>query len=500
MQDYLNQILETISIYVPNLLAALAVLLLGWLIALIIAAVVKGLIRRTTEKTKLSKWVDSEEKSEKLALDRYISKGIFYLIMLFVLVAFFQTLGLTMITEPLNNLLNQVFLYTPQLFGALALLLIAWIIAASLRLIITKAMTAAKVDERLGKTMEMEEKSEWSLTKSLGNAAYWLVFLLFLPPVLTALAIEGPLGPVQSMLSKILDFIPNIFTAAVVLLLGWFVAKFLQSIVSNLFAALGTDQFSEKIGLKNVIGKQKLSGVLGMIVYVLVLIPIIIAALEALSFEMITQPATNMLNMILSALPSLFAAALIILVSYIIGKLVANLVSNLLVNLGFDGLWVKLGLTKEEFKDKRTASEFMGYLVLISILFFAAIESLKMLNFNNIATIFTGFINFAGQVILGLIIFTIGLFIANLVSNKVKESKSAQANLFAIIARIAILVLVGSMALQQMGFGEEIVLLAFGLFFGAVAVAAAIAFGIGGRDIAAKKLERWNSAINGENN
>jgi hypothetical protein len=495
MQQYLTQIMETISTYVPNLMAALAVLLLGWLVALIIAAVVKGLVRRTTAKTKLSKWVDGEEKTEKLAVDKYISKGIFYLIMLFVLVAFFQTLGLTIITEPLNNLLNQVFVYMPQLLGALALLLIAWIIAASLRLIITKAMTMAKIDERLGKTMDIEETSEWSLTKALGNAAYWLVFLLFLPPVLTALAIEGPLGPVQSMLSKILDFLPNIFTAAVVLLLGWFIAKFIQSIVSNLFAAIGTDQFSERVGLKNVLGKQKLSGVLGMIVYILVLIPIIIAALEALSFEMITQPATNMLNMILSALPSLFAAALIIIVSYIIGKLVANLVSNLLANLGFDGLWIKLGLAKEEVVEKKSASEFMGYLVLVGILFFAAIEAMEMLSFNNVASIFTGFIIFSGQILLGLIILTIGLFLANLVSNKIKESKSKHANLLALISKVAILVLVGSMSLQQMGFGEEIVLLAFGLFFGAVAIAAAIAFGIGGRDFAAKQIQQWSQKI-----
>jgi hypothetical protein len=499
MQNYLNQIMETISNYVPNLLAALAVLLLGWLVALIISAVVKGLIQRTTAKSKLSNWVEGEKDSGKTTLDRYISKGIFYLIMLFVLVAFFQTLGLTIITEPLNNLLNQVFVYTPQLIGALALLLVAWIIAASLRLFITKALTAAKVDERLGTTMDLKETSEWSLTKALANAAYWLVFLLFLPPVLTALAIEGPLGPVQSMLTKILDFLPNIFTAAVVLLLGWFVAKFIQSIVSNLFAAVGTDQFSERVGLKNVLGKQKLSGVLGMIVYVLILIPIIISALEALSLDMITQPATNMLNMILSALPALFAAALIIVVSYIIGKLVANLVSNLLANLGFDGLWIKLGLAKEEVIEKKSASEFMGYLVLVGILFFAAIEALDMLNFNNVAAIFTGFITFAGQVLLGLIIFTIGLFLANLVSNKVKESKSQHANLLSMISKVAILVLVGSMSLQQMGFGEEIVLLAFGLFFGAVAIAAAIAFGVGGRDLAAKKLENWNSTFKNSN-
>ena len=59
------------------------------------------------------------------------------------------------------------------------------------------------------------------------------------------------------------------------------------------------------------------------------------------------------------------------------------------------------------------------------------------------------------------------------------------------IARVAILVLAGAMSLRQMGLANEIVVLAFGLIVGAVAVAAAIAFGIGGRDVAKRKLEEW---------
>ncbi|MGA6993155.1 MAG: hypothetical protein WBX50_04575 [Candidatus Deferrimicrobiaceae bacterium] len=56
---------------------------------------------------------------------------------------------------------------------------------------------------------------------------------------------------------------------------------------------------------------------------------------------------------------------------------------------------------------------------------------------------------------------------------------------------MAIPVLAGAMALRQMGLANEIIYIAFGMLLGAVAIAVAIAFGIGGRDIAAAELEKW---------
>ena len=54
MQELLNQIMETVGMYVPILLAGLAVLLVGWLAAMIIAAMVRGIIKRTSLKEKLT--------------------------------------------------------------------------------------------------------------------------------------------------------------------------------------------------------------------------------------------------------------------------------------------------------------------------------------------------------------------------------------------------------------------------------------------------------------
>ncbi|MEJ2560375.1 MAG: mechanosensitive ion channel, partial [Anaerolineae bacterium] len=488
---------ELVGAYIPSLVGALLILIIGWLVALIVSAIVRGVLRRTTMDDRLARWIAGDEAAKGVEVEQWVGKGVYYLIMLFVLIAFFQALGLTIITEPLNQLLVQVFQYAPQLLGAGLLLLLAWIIASALRLLITRVLTAAKLDERLGSEAGVEE-DRVPLTKSLGDAVYWLVFLLFLPAILTALNLGGLLGPVQSMVNEVLAYLPNLFAAGVILAVGWFVARIVQRIVTNLLAAVGSDRLSERVGLAPVLGKQQLSGLLGLIVYILILIPVLIAALNALALEAVTQPASNMLNTILGAFPDIFAAGLVLAIAYVVGRVVAGLISNLLTGVGFNAILARLGLGKEPAEGERTPSEIVGYLVLVAIMLFATIEATQLLGFSLLAELVTEFTVFASQIILGLIIFAIGLWLSNLAARTIQASQAAQAGLLALAARVSILVLAGAMALRQMGLANEIINLAFGLLLGAIAVAAALAFGLGGRDIAGRQLEGWLGSVRSE--
>jgi hypothetical protein len=493
-QVFLEQMAQLVGGYIPNLIAALVILVVGWLVALIISAIVRGALRRTTLDNRLARWIMGKETAEGVEVERQIARGVYYLIMLFVLIAFFQTLGLTLITEPLNQLLIQVFQYAPRLLGAGLLLLIAWIVASVLKFALSRVLSAAKIDERLGSSAALEEEKRVPLAQTLGNAVYWLVFLLFLPAVLSALELEGLLQPVQGMLNQILGFLPNIFAAGLILAVGWFVARIVQQIVTNLLAAIGADQ----LRLAPVLGERRLSGLLGLVVYVLILIPVLIAALNALALEAITQPASNMLNVILEALPAIFAATLVVVIAYVVGRVVAGLIANLLTGVGFNAILARLGLGKEPAEGERTPSEIVGYLVLVAIMLFAAIEASRLLGFVLLADLVTEFTAFAGQVILGLIIFAIGLYLANLAAKTVQASGAAQAGLLALAARVSILVLAGAMALRQMGLANEIINLAFGLLLGAIAVALALAFGLGGRELAAREVEGWLQSIKSE--
>jgi len=492
MQNLLDQIIGAI----PSALGALAILIVGWIVARIVAAIVRKVLHRAGVDDRVTRWISGKKEDAKaVPVEKWVAGGVYYLILLFVLVAFFQVLGLTLVTEPLNQILNELLGYAPSLLGAGLLLLAAWIVASVLRLLVTRVLSAARVDERLGDQAGLKEEKRLSLAQALGETVYWLVFLLFLPAVLGALGLEGLLDPFQGLVAEILSFLPDLLAAGAILVVGWFAARIVQRIVASLLAAVGVDRLSERVGVDKALGKQRLSGLIGLLVYVLILIPVMIAALDALNMGAITQPASDVLGTILGAFPVIFGAVLVLAVAYIVGRVVAGLITSLLAGIGFNTILARLGLGKEPGEGERTPSEIVGYLVLVAVMLFASIEALDLLNFELLAEGLAQFTVFAGQVILGLIIFAVGLYLANLAAKVIRTTGAAQAGLLALAARVSILVLAGAMALRQMGLANEIVNMAFGLLLGAVAVAVALAFGLGGREVAARGLEEWVQSI-----
>jgi hypothetical protein len=487
---YLDQIYIALGSLSPNLFGALVILIVGWIIALILSSIIGKALHRTAVDEKIARMVVGEERAKTIESHRWISRIIYYVLLFFVLVAFFQALGLTLVAQPLNELLTIVFSYLPKLFAALVIALIAWIVAIVLKRIVLQVLRAAKVDEGVSSKTGLEGKG-LPLSQSIAEIVYYLVLLLFLPMILSALGLSGLLEPLQIMISKILLFLPNLFAAALIVIIGWFLARILQKIVTNLLVALGAEKLSEKIGLSKILGEQGLSGLIGLVVYILILIPVLIAALQALALDAITQPVSNILNQILGILPALFGAALVLAIAYLLGKVVAELITNLLKAMGFNSILVRLDLGKEPVEGERTPSQIVGYLVLVAIMLFALIEASQILRFTLLADLIYEFTIFAGHVLMGLIILAIGIYLANLAFNVVMSSGMSQAKVLAQAARIVILVFSGAMALRQMGLANDIINMAFGLLLGALAVAIALAFGLGGREIAAREIEKW---------
>ncbi len=493
IRNVTEQVSQLVGGYLPNLLGALGILVIGWLIALVVAAVVRGALRRTTVDNRIAAWLGATQDVE---VERYAGKIAYWIIMLFVLVAFFQALNLTIVTEPLTALLSELARFVPRLLGAAALLFTAWLVATLVRKLITGAMSAARIDERLSGEAEIEEGKAVPVSKALADGVYWLIFLLFLPAILGALALEGLLVPVRQLVDGLLGFLPNILAAGLILAVGWFVAHLVRRIVTNLLAAVGVDRLGDQMGAGHVLGAMRLSGLLGLIVYVLILFPVLISSLNALQLAAITEPASDMLGTILDVIPSLFAAVLLVSMAYFVGRLVSGLISNVLAGAGFDNILTQLGLVRPA-EGGRTPSTLVGTLLLVAILLFASVEAASLLGFANLAEMLSGFLTLSGQVILGLVVFGIGLYLANLAATTVHASGGTHAPLLAGAARVAIIVLTGAMALRQMGLANEIINLAFGGLLGAIAVAVALAFGLGARDVAGRTVERWSNKLEG---
>jgi hypothetical protein len=128
---------------------------------------------------------------------------------------------------------------------------------------------------------------------------------------------------------------------------------------------------------------------------------------------------------------------------------------------------------------------------------FASVEAAGLLGFENMAQLLANLLEFVGRVGVGLVAFGVGLYLANLAASTIRASGNPQAGLLATAARIGILVLAAAIALRQMGLANEIIEVAFALLLGSIAVAFAIAFGLGGRDLAAKQIEEWRDGLKG---
>lgn len=522
---YVQTFWLNLASFIPNIIAAIAILVIGWLIAAIASSIIRGILGRTNIDNRIAAWIVGRpaDGAEAPEVEKWVSGAVYWIIIIFTLVAFLQALNLTTVSAPLNNLLNQIFGFLPKLAGAAILLGVAWILASLVKLLVTRFLRTLNLDRRLGQQVGDTPTNQFSLSETIGNTLYWFIFLLFLPAVLNTLELQGTLQPVQQLLNEILSILPNIFAAILIGAVGWLIAQVVRRIVTNLLAATGTDRLGAQFGISPATSGQSLSGIIGTVVYVLILIPTAIAALNALRIEAISAPAIAMLNQILNAIPKIFTAGVILVIAYVIGRFVANFLTSILTSFGFNNIFNWLGLPSpastrrriivppvsapvpEEIPPPpgepsvleptatttRTPSEIVGIVALVGIMLFATVAATNVLEFEALTAIVAGLLVIFGRIIAGLVVFAIGLYLANLAYSLIVSSGSAQSKILGNAARIAIIALVSAMALQQMGIASDIVNLAFGLLLGAIAVAIALAFGLGTRDIAADQVREW---------
>ncbi|MEO1690210.1 MAG: mechanosensitive ion channel [Cyanobacteria bacterium J06631_6] len=528
----LDQILAPLGVDLGQsligLLKAVAIFIVGWIIASIIKGVVKKILNSTDIDNKIAAAVTGQRGGESFPIENWIATLIFWIIMLFVIIAALNALQLQAVSAPLNTLLDQITGFIPKLLGAAALLGIAWLVATVVKTIVTRGLGALNIEQRMGLTSA--DTGDFSLTDTLGNALYWFIFLLFLPAVLNALQLNGTLEPIQGMLNEVLALLPNILGAIIIGAVFWFIANIVKRIVSNLLAATGIDNIGRKAGLGAGGRGQSLSSIIGTIVFVLILIPGIISALEQLQISAISEPATDMLNQVLDLLPKVFAAGVVLAFFYFAAQFVSEFVTNILTNIGFNNLlqWlgiasaepgtsttpddasfgepVDLGMATEQptmiqtepTVGSKTPSELVGLLCLVAIMLVATLTAVDILGIPALEDVFRIILAIAGQVLIGVIVFGIGLYLANLAYNLILSSGTSQSRLLAQSARIAIITLVGAMALNRMGIAPNIVNLAFGLILGGIAVAIALAFGLGGREVAREELKSWVGSFKGK--
>jgi len=484
----LNEMVRKFIVVIPNVIAAIVILVAGYFLARLASSLVMKLLSSLKI---LEKFEDlkAEEKSRPIEL---IGSLTFYLIMLFILLAFFNVLNLPIIAGPISSLANTVMEYLPRVVGASILLFLAWIVAKILRWAILRGLNLLKFDERVSSYYKRPEGT--SPSSIIATITFYFVLLFALPPFLETLGLSSVTKPLSEMWGSFTGILPNLLATAIILVLGFFIARIIREIVANLLVGFGLDRGAEKIGMDKSLGELKVSGIIATIVYVLVLIPVLIAALDTLKIPAISDPGKEMLSIILNKLPSIFAAAILLIAAVIFGKILMPFLARILHGIGFDRLMEGMGI-----KQIGTASpsQVVGIVVFVYILFFAVMEAAEILNFTKLALLSSEFVTFAFKVLLAAIILGVGILIGNWVKGLI-QGAAQERPFLGTVAKAAIVVFALAIALQTLDVANEIVILSFGLLLGSIAVAAAIAFGIGAKDVAGREVEDWVKKWKGE--
>jgi len=474
---------NNLGTHIPQLLGALAIFILGWLIAVLVRAATRKTLGFSGVNHRFGKLTGTG-----VDIEGAVALALFWLVILLTLVAVFNSLNLAIVSGPFSAFTTQLFEYAPRLLGGLVLALVGWLVASVVRALAQKLLDRTTLDDQLSAHADMAPMSE-----SLAGALFWLVILLFVPAILGALQLEGLLDPLRSMVTKALDMLPNAVAAFVIGGVGWIVATVLRKLTTHLSRTAGIDQLGGSAGLGETV---QLSSAIGLLVFIAVFLPSLIAALDALKIEAISRPATEMLGKLMLAVPNIVAAGLILVVTWLVARFASQLLASLLGALGFDTLPARVQLAHAF--ETTSASQTVGRVVLFFAMLFATVEAAAQLGFRQVSDIVASFIRFGGDILLGSTILVIGFWLANVAHDAIDRASGARTQGLARLGRYAILALVIAMGLRAMGIADDIVNLAFGLTLGAVAVAFALSFGLGGREAAGKLMDHWLARLRKE--
>ena len=243
MNDSANTFLSNITFAdkLGPVLIALAILVIG----LIIAKVIRKLAQKALGRVDMLHRENSDGTVTDLATP--IATLIYYIIVLFVLIAVLGKMGLTDVLDPLKNMANQFLGYVPNLIGAGIVAYVGWILAKIISEFV--GLSLGKADEQLA----LRTGNDDIQVSKLGST---FVFAAILLPIIVAalgiLDIEAISGPATAMIQQLMSAIPNIIGAAIIHAVTYFVAKFVVQILSGILDGLNIDEMPQKLGIAGI--------------------------------------------------------------------------------------------------------------------------------------------------------------------------------------------------------------------------------------------------------
>lgn len=394
---------------------------------------------------------------------------------------------------------GQMMHWGPKVLIAILILVATWIVARAVKWAMKKL-----IDRIPALNKHMTGRPDETVGSQLGTIAKLIVWLVGIMAALNYLGVGEILAPVNQLTSEIFEFLPRLIGAGIIFFIGYILARIVQRLIETALTAVNIDGLLARIGVGETAGtvrtapqdvppgttpgatRASVAKAVGIVFFAFIIIPAAIAAINVLGIEAISIPATNMLNDMLAAIPNILTAALWLGIAYIAARFIKTVIEGILPPTGFDNAVRSIGIVPATTNPSRIIAN----IAFVAVMLAAAIEAAKQLGGGTVAIFLAQITELGGKVIFGTLIIVTGIFLARIISNLVGSS-TGEDSYAQTIVRFAIIALFTAIGLTFMGLADQIVMLAFGLILGSAAVAVALAFGLGGRDAAARLLERY---------
>lgn len=497
---------------------ALLIFIGGWFVARLVSWLAYGALIRTDVDDRIAASLGLtfmlEAPGDKNRLERILAAILYYVLMLFVLVAALQQAGLAEAAMPIQRFLGSVAEALPNIGKAGAILGVSYLVAYVLRRAVGAFLERTDMHARFAQLSGPEQGGDAgaAVSNSAQQAVFWLVMTVGLAGAFDALQITPIAEPLKQAMDRIVGQLPTVGFAAILIAAAWIFGRIARNVIENAMASVGADAAVERAGLARLFAGRRPGEIVGIAAQVFILLQATIAALQQVGLRTLADPLTDMMGRFWMLLPDLAVAALILGFGWYGGGIARTIVTNVLKGIGFDDLSAKLGFGKlhdwNETLDE--PSELIGAGVQGGVFLVALAQVFENLKLHTWAEYVNGLLEYAVRnVAVAMIIVGVGFALGNFVRDLIAARKDADAEAqqwLGSLARYAVLVFAFTMAVRHLDVAEDFVLMSFGLLFGSLCLAIALAFGLGSREVAGDIVRRQYDraqkriAVRGEEN
>lgn len=285
MPEYLENLVNTVNESLPGVLGAVIVFIIGWLLALLVRRIVHGLMKKT-------EWDERLLGNTIVDTNKFIANFVYYILMFIILLVVLEILGVSYILDPIKGMYHGFIEFIPKIIVSIITFFVGYIVAKFLSNIVKMA---GSVIDRLANKIGFKETDK--LVYFIQQVIFIIVLIPFIIQGLNALELDAITTPANNVLHEMLDSVPNIIGAILIISIFVVGGRFITSFVKDLLANVGLDNLIDRLQLKSVLGKQKLSTIVANIIFFFMVFFGVISGVEMLGLDRLAEVLHTILNL-----------------------------------------------------------------------------------------------------------------------------------------------------------------------------------------------------------